>query len=121
MIVKRELQTGDVVIEVRGNILGDAVEEFREALYGAIDSPCRTILLDLEKVRTMNSRAIGVLLLARKKVLLSARQSKSTSAIRGSRNPCSRCASTASSRCPIRVDRPPAPDYSASRLMCPGG
>jgi anti-anti-sigma factor len=69
MIVKRELQTGDVVIEARGNILGDVVEEFREALYGAIDSPCRAILLDLEKVRTMNSRAIGVLLLARKKSL----------------------------------------------------
>lgn len=67
MIVKRELKTGEAVIEARGNILGDAVEEFREALYGAIDSPSRTILLDLEKVRTMNSRAIGVLLLARKK------------------------------------------------------
>jgi anti-anti-sigma factor len=69
MIVKRELQTGDVVIEVRGNIVGDSVEEFREALHGAIDSPGNLILLDLEKVSTMNSRAIGVLLLARKKSL----------------------------------------------------
>ena len=69
MIDKRELKTGDVVIEARGNIVGDAVEEFREALHAAIDSPCRVILLDLEKVSTMNSRAIGVLLLARKKSL----------------------------------------------------
>ncbi len=69
MIDKRELKTGEVVVEVRGNILGDSVDEFREALHGAIDSPCRIILLDLAKVTTMNSRAIGVLMLARKNSL----------------------------------------------------
>ena len=69
MIDKRELKTGDIVIEARGNIVGDSVEEFREALHGAIDSPGRLVLLDLEKVGMMNSRAIGVLLLARKKSL----------------------------------------------------
>jgi anti-anti-sigma factor len=69
MIVKRELPTGEVVIEVRGNIVGDSVEDFREALLGAIGSPSRIILLDFAKVNLMNSRAIGVLLLARKNSL----------------------------------------------------
>jgi anti-anti-sigma factor len=66
MIDKRELRTGEIVIEARGNIVGEEVEYFRTALHEAVDGPGRTILLDMEKVQTMNSRAIGVLLLARK-------------------------------------------------------
>ena len=66
MIEKRELQTGDTLIEARGNILGDAVEEFRTALHEAIAAPGHLILLDMDKVQTMSSRAIGVLLMARK-------------------------------------------------------
>jgi len=60
------LLTGDTLIEARGNITGDAVEEFRTALHEAIAAPGHLILLDMAKVQTMNSRAIGVLLLARK-------------------------------------------------------
>jgi anti-anti-sigma factor len=73
MIEKRELQSGDTLIEARGNIVGDAVEEFRTALHEAIASPGHLILLDLTKVQTMSSRAIGVLLLARKMALAEGR------------------------------------------------
>ena len=73
MIEKRELQSGDTLIEARGNIVGDAVEEFRTALHEAIAGPGHLILLDLSKVQTMSSRAIGVLLLARKMALAEGR------------------------------------------------
>jgi anti-anti-sigma factor len=66
MIEKRELKNGDTLIEVRGNLVGDAVEDFRTALHEAVAAPGHLILLDMSKVQTMNSRAIGVLLLARK-------------------------------------------------------
>lgn len=66
MIDRRILLTGDTLIEARGNIIGDAVEEFRSALREAIEAPGHLILLDMAKVQTMSSRAIGVLLMARK-------------------------------------------------------
>jgi anti-anti-sigma factor len=73
MIEKRELKTGDTLIEARGNLLGDAVEEFRTALHEAIAAPGHLILLDLSRVQTMSSRAIGVLMLARKMALAEGR------------------------------------------------
>jgi anti-anti-sigma factor len=73
MIEKRELKTGDTLIEARSNLLGDAVEEFRTALHEAIAAPGHLILLDLAKVQAMSSRAIGVLMLARKMALAEGR------------------------------------------------
>lgn len=73
MIEKRELLSGDTLIEARGNLVGEAVDEFRTALHEAIAAPGHLILLDMDKVQTMSSRAIGVLMLARKMALAEGR------------------------------------------------
>lgn len=65
MIEKRNLLSGDTMIEARGSIVGDAVEDFRTALHEAIVASGHLILLDMSRVLAMSSRAIGVLLLAR--------------------------------------------------------
>jgi len=67
MVLKKELSHGDVEIEVRGNLIGSLVGEFREALNEEIGSPHTLIRLDLDKVRAINSSAIGSLLFFRKR------------------------------------------------------
>jgi len=67
MVIRKELGGKSVEIEVKGNLIGDAVGEFREALYAEVDSPCTSISLNLERVQSINSSAIGALLLFRKR------------------------------------------------------
>jgi anti-anti-sigma factor len=67
MVLKKELGHGEVEIEVRGNLTGSLVGEFREVLNEEVGSPHTLIRLDLDKVRVINSFAIGSLLFFRKR------------------------------------------------------
>jgi anti-anti-sigma factor len=52
---------------VHTNLNDDSVTEFRSSLYAELDQPNTLIMLNLEKVRSINSAALGAILLLQKK------------------------------------------------------
>ena len=67
MVYRKEVNAQSVELEVSGDLNQDMVNEFRAAIYGELDGPKRQINLDLREVRTINSAAIGAILLFQKK------------------------------------------------------
>src|SRR5258708_749563 len=68
MILRTDLDNGDVEIDIRGPINSESVGEFRSILNAEIESEgTRAILLNLERVPAINSAAIGILVFAQKK------------------------------------------------------
>jgi anti-anti-sigma factor len=66
-VVRRELSAQEIGLEVRANLTNDTVEEFRAALYAELEKPQPYIVLDMENVRSINSAALGAMLLFQKK------------------------------------------------------
>ena len=68
MILRNELENGEVELDVRGPINSEVVGEFRTALYAEVEAAgTTTVLLNLERVGAINSAAIGVLVSAHRK------------------------------------------------------
>jgi anti-anti-sigma factor len=68
MILRNELDNGEVELDIRGPINSESVGEFRSALNDEMDAAgTRTVLLNLERVPAINSAAIGILAFAQKK------------------------------------------------------
>ena len=68
MMVHRKEAGGDVVeIAVDGDLNAQTVLEFREALYAELERTTRRILLNLSSVHSINSAAIGAILLFQKR------------------------------------------------------
>jgi anti-anti-sigma factor len=66
-VIRRELNAQEIGLEVRANLTSETVGEFRTALYAELEKPERYILLDMENVRSINSAALGAMLLFQKK------------------------------------------------------
>ena len=67
VVYRRELDPQSVELEVIGDLTEATVNEFRVALYAELDRPERQVRLNLLKVRTINSAALGAVLLFQKK------------------------------------------------------
>jgi anti-anti-sigma factor len=68
VILRNELENGEVELDIRGPINSESVGEFRTALNTEIETDATTaILLNLERVPAIVSAAIGILVFAHKK------------------------------------------------------
>jgi anti-anti-sigma factor len=67
VLVRNEVSNDVVELVIRQNLNEETVGEFRDALYAELDSPLNTILVNMEKVHSINSAAIGAILLFQKK------------------------------------------------------
>jgi len=67
VVYRKELGPHSVELEVTGDLTEATVNEFRVALYAELDRPERQVRLNLLKVRTINSAALGAVLLFQKK------------------------------------------------------
>ncbi len=67
IVYRNELSPQSVELEVHADITDETIGEFRTALYAELDRPHRRISLNLEKVRMINSAALGTILLFQKK------------------------------------------------------
>ncbi|MGA2641166.1 MAG: STAS domain-containing protein [Spirochaetia bacterium] len=67
VVHRKELNTREVELEVQSDLTEATVNEFRNALYAELDRPQRTVKLNLENVRSINSAALGAILLFQKK------------------------------------------------------
>lgn len=54
---------GCVIIELKGNIMGGpSTEEFRDLLHSLVDEDKTNVIVDLGKVKFMNSSGLGMLI-----------------------------------------------------------
>jgi anti-anti-sigma factor len=67
VVYRNELNSREVELEVRGDLTEVTVNEFRTALYAELDRPHHLVKLNLEKVHSINSAALGAILLFQKK------------------------------------------------------
>ncbi len=67
-VVRKELGAGEVELQVQANLKDEAVAEFRAALYEELDHPRRLIRVNLARVQSINSAALGTILLFQKRV-----------------------------------------------------
>ncbi len=67
VVYRNELSPHEVELTVSGDLTESTVNEFRAALYAELDRPHRHVKLNLEKVRSINSAALGAILLFQKK------------------------------------------------------
>jgi anti-anti-sigma factor len=67
VVYRRELNPQVVELEVAGDLTEATVNEFRAALYSELDRPHREVRLNLQKVHSINSAALGAILLFQKK------------------------------------------------------
>ena len=66
-VSRKELNSREVELEVHTDLTELTVNEFRNALYAELAMPYRKLKLNLEKVRIINSAALGAILLFQKK------------------------------------------------------
>lgn len=56
-------QYGSVVIELKGNVMGGpSTEEFSDLLHSLVDDGKTNVIVDLGKVKFMNSSGLGMLI-----------------------------------------------------------
>jgi anti-anti-sigma factor len=67
VVYRTELSPQVVELAVSGDLTESTVNEFRTALYAELDRPHRQVKLNLKKVRSINSAALGAILLFQKK------------------------------------------------------
>ncbi len=67
VVYRNELNPQTVELEITGDLTEVTVNEFRTALYQELDRPHQQVRLNLAKVRTINSAALGAILLFQKK------------------------------------------------------
>ena len=67
MVYRNELSPHEVELSVSGDLTESTVNEFRAALYAELDQPHRRVKLNLQKVKSINSAALGAILLFQKK------------------------------------------------------
>jgi anti-anti-sigma factor len=68
VILRNELDNGEIELDIRGSINSESIGEFRASLYAEVEGPgTTTILLNLERVPAINSAAIGILVFAQQK------------------------------------------------------
>ena len=67
MVYRNELSPHEVELTVSGDLTESTVNEFRAALYAELDRPHRRVKLNLQKVKSINSAALGAILLFQKK------------------------------------------------------
>ncbi|HET6450756.1 MAG TPA: STAS domain-containing protein [Spirochaetia bacterium] len=67
VVYRKELGQHSVELEVSGDLTDLTVNEFRAALYSELDRPHHQVRLNLLKVKSINSAALGAILLFQKK------------------------------------------------------
>jgi anti-anti-sigma factor len=67
VVYRKELNSREVELEVRGDLTEATVNEFRDALDAELDKPHRLVKLNLENVHIINSASLGAILLYQKK------------------------------------------------------
>jgi len=67
IVYRRELSPQEVELSVHADLVSETTPEFRNALYAELDQPHRILKLDFERVRIINSSALGAILLFQKK------------------------------------------------------
>jgi anti-anti-sigma factor len=67
VVIRKVHNEQEVELSVRVNLNETSVAEFRAALYAELDEPQKRIVLDMEKVQTVSSSALGAMLLFQKK------------------------------------------------------
>jgi len=67
VVYRTELSPQAVELVVSGDLNESTVNEFRVALYAELDRPHRQVQLNLLKVHSINSAALGAILLFQKK------------------------------------------------------
>jgi len=67
VVYRKELNPQSVELEVSSDLTESTVNEFRTALYAELDRPHRQVRLNLQKVHSINSAALGAILLFQKK------------------------------------------------------
>ena len=68
MFERRNVSTDEAVLVVGGSLSGDATAEFQRQIEELAAGPCKTITLNLSGTATINSSALGKILLFRKKL-----------------------------------------------------
>jgi anti-anti-sigma factor len=68
-VIRRVLGENDIELDVLAELNADSVAEFRSALYAELDQPQVNVVLDLQRVHSINSAALGAILLFHKKAL----------------------------------------------------
>ena len=68
MFEQRNVSKDEVVLAVSGSLSGDATAEFQRQIEELAAGACKTITLNLAKTATINSSALGKILLFRKKL-----------------------------------------------------
>jgi anti-anti-sigma factor len=66
-IFRDELSQDAVELSVRANLNEDTVMEFKNALYAELDRSAQQLRLNLENVHSMNSAALGAIVLFQKR------------------------------------------------------
>jgi len=67
VVYRAELSPQVVELTVSTDLTESTVNEFRAALYAELDRPHRQVKLNLKKVKSINSAALGVILMFQKK------------------------------------------------------
>jgi anti-anti-sigma factor len=67
VVIRNELNSREVELEIRSDLTELTVNEFRAALYAELDMPHHMVKLNLGNVRIINSAALGAILLFQKK------------------------------------------------------
>ena len=67
VVLRKELSSREVELEVRVDLTEATVNEFRTALYAELEMPHRKVVLNLGNVHIINSAALGAILLFQKK------------------------------------------------------
>ena len=67
IVFRRVINPREVQLTVHADLNEGSVAEFRSALYAELDHPATRILLDLSRVRSVNSAALGAILLVQKR------------------------------------------------------
>jgi anti-anti-sigma factor len=67
IIIRKELSAQEIGIDVLTDLNSDTIAEFRTALYAELEQPYECLVLDLQKVRSINSAALGAILMFQKK------------------------------------------------------
>ena len=67
VVIRTERGEQEVELSVHANLVDATVSEFRAALYAELDGPHKRIVLDLERVHSVSSAALGAMLLFQKK------------------------------------------------------
>jgi len=68
MFQRKDLSKNEVVLSVEGPLAGEATSEFHRQVEDLVSASYSTIILDLSRTESINSSALGKILLFRKKL-----------------------------------------------------